>query len=291
MAGKESVFGNMPNLEVWLNMLLQRLFPAWYAVRYAREMKIGLIGELNPRSFLCHRWLSLPAIHASAADALENAGPLWHEAASLLRNVTRHKLHKRYLSIVNLLAIETCDVDQDYPSIVDFAEACCMDMVPESADDFSILLNRTFDEAKAPFPVAYREMDGRYYFKNNDDGKPLAALILACRDKGRDVKLNCEIEVEYCDEKTLEKLRSRYWFLLMPREAAYQLNYLIREAKLSCQIAEFEWRRSDLVFLVMKRNHPRIAQLAEVICKTRMPLCVIDWGRFLSSHQVPFRNR
>jgi hypothetical protein len=197
MAGKESVFGTMPNLEVWLNMLLQRLFPAWYAVRYAREMKMGLIGELNPRSFLCHRWLSLPAIHASAADALENAGPLWLEAASLLRKVTRHKLHKRYLSITNLLAIENCDVEQDYPSLVEFAEACCAEMVPDSADDFSILLNQTFDEKKAPFPVAYREIDGRYYFKNNDNGKPLAALILACRDKGRDVNLNCEIEVEY----------------------------------------------------------------------------------------------
>lgn len=291
MAGKISIGDNIPNLETWLNMLLQRLFPGWYAVRYAREMKISNLGELNPRSFLCHRWLSLPAIHASAADALENAGPLWQEAAGLLRKIIRHKMHKRYLSITNLLAIESCDSEQDYPHMLAFAEANCADHVPDSADDFSILLNQTFDEHNAPFPVAYREIDGRYYYKNKDDGKALGALLLACRDKGRDVKLNCEIEVESCNEKALESLRARYWVLLMPREAAYQLNYLIREAKLQCQIAEFEWRRSDLVFLVLKRNHVRIAQLAEAICRERTPLKVLDWGRFLSSHQVPFRNR
>ena len=97
--------------------------------------------------------------------------------------------------------------------------------------------------------------------------------------------------MESCNEKVLETLRARYWVLLMPREAAYQLNYLIREAKLQCQIAEFEWRRSDLVFLVLKRNHPRLNEIAEAICHSRMPLKVLDWGRFLSSHQVPFRNR
>lgn len=291
MAGKISLTNRIPNIETWLNMLLQRLFPAWYAVRYAREMKIGQLGELNPRSFLCHRWLSLPAIHASAAEALENAGPLWQEAATLLSKITRHKVHKRYLSITNLLAIESCDIDQDYPNMVAFAEALCSDKVPDSADDFSILLNQTFNEQNAPFAVAYRELDGRYYYKNQDDGTALGALLLACRDKGRDVKLNCEIEVESCNEKVLETLRARYWVLLMPREAAYQLNYLIREAKLQCQIAEFEWRRSDLVFLVLKRNHPRLNDIAEAICHSRMPLKVLDWGRFLSSHQVPFRNR
>ena len=52
-------FFNLVDLETWFNLLLQRLFPVWYCVRYVTEMPIEKLAEINPKSFLSHRWLSI----------------------------------------------------------------------------------------------------------------------------------------------------------------------------------------------------------------------------------------
>ena len=77
----------------------------------------------------------------------------------------------------------------------------------------------------------------------------------------------------------------------MKRESAYQIAYLVRASKIPCQLAEFEWRRSDLVFLVLKKTDYRTAQIVEALFHRHFPRGVIEWGRYLCTHTVPFRNR
>jgi len=287
---KKGGFG-IVDLETWFNVLLQRLFPVWYCVRYVTEMPMELVGEINPKSFLRHRWMSVSAVNQAAAASLAHAGDQWQDLASLLTKIHKVKVYKRYLSIRNVTGVESSVIDTEYNNVLEYAERECRDIPNHHAEHFDEMSHEVFGEKGRHYPFGYREWDGRYYFKNEEEPKQFAALLLHCRDKARDLTVKAEIEIEYADLRTVEIMRSRYWMLLMKRDSAYQLAYLIRAAKIPCQLAEFEWRRSDLVFLVLKKTDYRTAQIVEALVRRHFPRSVVEWGRYLCTHQVPFRNR
>jgi len=288
---KKSPGIGLMDIETWFNLFLQRLFPVWYCVRYVTEMPMEMIGDINPRSFLSHRWLSVAAVNQAAADSLVKAGDQWQDLATLLPKITKTKSYKRYLSIKNINAVETSTVDTDYANLFDYGQSESKDIPMSHAEHFDDMVHELFNEKGKHYPFVYREWDGRYYFRNTDEPKKLSALLMHCREKGRDLTVKAEIEIQYADLRTVEIMRSRYWMLLMKRDTAYQLAYLIRAAKIPCQLAEFEWRRSDLVFLVLKKTDYRTAQIVEALVRKHFPRSVIEWGRWLCTHQVPFRNR
>ncbi|MEY8205805.1 MAG: hypothetical protein RPR40_12145 [Bermanella sp.] len=279
------------DVETWFNLLLQRIFPVWYCVRYVTEMPMEILADINPKSYLAHRWLSLNDTHSAAANSLEQAGDEWQDCALLLQKIYKARTFKRYLSIRNITAVESCTTDNDYQDMLQYAETECKDIPTFHAEHFDQLSHELFGEQGKRYPFVYREWDGRYYYRNEGEPQQLGALLLHCREKGRDLSVKAEIEVQCADLRAVEILRSRYWLLLMKREAAYQIAYLVRSAKIPCQLAEFEWRRSDLVFLVLKKNDYRTAQIVDAIVRRHFPRSVIEWGRYLCTHQVPFRNR
>ncbi|MEH6345839.1 MAG: DUF6685 family protein [Bermanella sp.] len=289
-AKKNSIF-NLVDLETWFNLLLQRLFPVWYCVRYVTEMPIENLSEINPKSFLSHRWLSINDANQAAAASLDLAGEQWQDCASLLRKIYKTRTFKRYLSIRNVNAVESSTVDAEYKTLLDYAETECKDVPTFHAEHFDQMSHEIFGDPNKHYPFVYREWDGRYYFRNQDEPRTFAALLLHCREKGRDLTVRAEMEIQYADLRALEVLRSRYWLILMKREAAYQIAYLVRAAKIPCHLAEFEWRRSDLVFLVLKKTDYRTAQIVDAIVQRHFPKSAIEWGRYLCTHQVPFRNR
>jgi hypothetical protein len=285
---KKSAGMGIMGIETWLNLLLQRLFPVWYCERYVSEMSIEMIGELNPRSFLSHRWLSVAATNKAAAESLANSGDEWKDLVSLLPKVIKTKTFKRYLSIKNVMAVESSVVDLDYSNLLDYGEVEAKNIPNTDAEHFDDINRQLFNEKGKYYPFVYREWDGRYYYRNGEvEPKQFSALLLHCRDKKRDLSVRAEIEIQYADLRIVEIIRSRYWMLLMKRDAAYQISYLIRSAKIPCQLAEFEWRRTDLVFLVLKKT----AQIVESLTRKHFPRSVVEWGRWLCTHQVPFRNR
>ncbi len=288
---KKSPQFKLVDFETWFNLLLQRIFPVWYCVRYVTEMPMELVGEINPKSFLSHRWLSINDCHKAASASLEHAGDQWQDCAQLLLKIYKTRTFKRYLSIRNINAVESSTVDKDYSNLLEYAETECKDIPTFHAEHFDQLSNELFGEQGKSYPFVYREWDGRYYYPNEGEPQKFGALLLHCREKGRDLTVKAEIEIQYADLRAVEILRSRYWLLLMKREAAYQIAYLVRAAKIPCQLAEFEWRRSDLVFLVLKKTDYRTAQIVDAIVRRHFPRSVIEWGRYLCTHQVPFRNR
>jgi hypothetical protein len=279
------------DFETWFNLLLQRLFPVWYCVRYVSEMPMESLGEINPKSFLSHRWLSIHDSHKAASASLEHAGDQWQDCSQLLLKIYKTRTFNRYLSIRNITAVESSTSDNEYKNIVEYAEAECKDIQTFHAEHFDQLSQELFGEKGKQYPFVYRELDGRYYYRNEDEPKKLGALLRHCSEKGRDLSVKAEIEIQYVDLRAVEILRSRYWLLLMKREVAYQIAYLVRAAKIPCQLAEFEWRRSDLVFLVLKKTDYRTAQIVDAIVRRHFPRSVMEWGRYLCTHQVPFRNR
>ena len=290
IAKKNSIF-NLVDLETWFNLLLQRLFPVWYCVRYVTEMPIEKLSDINPKSFLSHRWLSINDSCQAAATSLDIAGEQWQDCATLLRKIYKTRTFKRYLSIRNVSAVESSTVDMEYKNLLEYAETECKDIPTFHAEHFDQISHELFGDASKHYPFVYREWDGRYYFRNEDEPRKFAALLLHCREKGRDLTVRADLEIQYADLRAVEVLRSRYWLILMKRDAAYQIAYLVRAAKIPCHLAEFEWRRSDLVFLVLKKTDYRTAQIVDAIVQRHFPKSAIEWGRYLCTHQIPYRNR
>lgn len=279
------------DIETWANLFLQKLFPVWYCVRYVTEMPMEMLGDINPRSFLAHRWLSVQATNLAAAESLEKAGSQWKDLSQLLKRIYKTKRYKRYLNMRNVTAVESSVIDYEYSDIVEYSENECKDIPKHHAEHFDLLSAEVFGDKTKHYPFAYREWDGRYYYSNTEEPRNFAALMQHCRDKGRDLTVKADIEIQHVDIRTVEIMRSRYWMLLLKRESAYQIAYLIRAAKIPCQLAEFEWRRSDLVFLVLKKTDYRTAQIVEAMFRRHFPRGVIEWGRYLCTHQFPFRTR
>lgn len=79
--------------------------------------------------------------------------------------------------------------------------------------------------------------------------------------------------------------------LLMKREFAYQLYQLLKQAKFDCEIAEFEWRRSDLVFFIARKNNPAQNEIVLNLLTQNDSTQIIDWAQFLSHSHFPFNNQ
>jgi len=279
-------------IETWFNLLLQRLFPVWYCIRFITESPMAFIGDINPKSHLGQRWLSVTKVCKSASESLLKGGDEWADCADLLAKIPKSRSLRRYISIRNLLAVEYCPDEGEYPTLLEYAENNSTDIPNSHAEHFEHLAHIAFPEDNKAYHVEYHEIDGRYFLYNGtQDPKELGALLLQCRDRQRDLNIKADIDIEFVDMRAVEILRSRYWLLIMKRDIAYQLAYLVRACDISCQLAEFERRRSDLVILVIKKNNAKAVRIVEALVRTHLPRSVVEWGRYLSKHQYPYRNR
>jgi hypothetical protein len=279
------------DIEQFLNLIFQRLFPRWYARQAAKEIQLPELGDINPGSFLSHRWLSLLSTHEAIAESLRSASPEWQPLCDQLTALLTETEYKRNLSITAIHGIQNSQCDDELPDLMSYAQQQCEDIPHETPEDFDQNIHQAFPDAERPFHVCYREWDGRYYLMNKEEPRYFGALRLQCASKHRDFNLPCIIHVEAVHNRTLDRIRAGYWLLLLKRESAYQLFQLMKNAKLPCEIAEFEWRRSDLVFFIARKNNPTINQVLLTLLGNHNSKQVIDWGRFLSRSRFPFHNK
>lgn len=290
MDQQENNAPRFPDFETLLNNLLQRLFPVWYAQQAAREAHLQPLGVLNPNSFLCHRWLSLHAIVKALSESLQAYGNDWQKLIELLEKLIHEQEYVRPLSITALDGLEQSSQEQDWPNLLSWAEHTGQNIPHDSEDDFNQALQLAFPPADSPHRVVYREWDGRYYWINSDDAAPLAAALLYAHQKQRTTNINARINVESVHGKVLDHIRADYWLLLLTRESAYPIYDLIARAELPAVLAEFEWRRPDLVFLVARKNSRKLNQVILNLMNNRSNQQILEFGRFLSKQSFPFRN-
>jgi len=278
------------DIEEFLNLIFQRLFPRWYARQAAKEIKLPDLGDINPPSFLSHRWLSLVSTHEAIIESLKGSES-WKPLCDHLSTLITEAEYKRNLSITAIHGIQSSQCDDELPDLISYAQQQSDDIPHESAEDFDNNIHHAFPDAERPFHVCYREWDGRYYLMNKSEPTYFGALRLQCASKHRDFSLQSVIHVESVHGRTLDRIRAGYWLLLLKRESAYQLFQLMKNAKLPCEIAEFEWRRSDLVFFIARKNNQTINQILLTLMGNHNSQQVIDWGRFLSRSRFPFQNK
>lgn len=279
------------DLEQFINLIAQKLFPRWYARQAMKEITLKDIGIINPESFLCHRWLSLISVHEAAADSLLNANARWHPLADLLKKSMLENEYPRKLSITAINGVKISQCEEDYKDLLSYGEEQASQIPQETDDDFNANLEGAFGAKTTTVHVCYREWDGRYYLINEEEPRHFAALLMQCKNKQRDHNQPCAIHVESIQGRILDRMRSGYWMLLMKRESAYQVYQLLKQAKLPCEIAEFEWRRSDLVFFIALKSNPALNQIILILLSNHNSKQIIDWGRFLNRANFPFHNK
>jgi hypothetical protein len=287
MNGSDSVF----DLEAFLNSLIQRLFPVWYATQAVKELPLGDMGSLNPNSFLSHRWLSLHSVVQAMQGSLENADPQWQELAKLLPKLIIENDYQRPLSVSAIQGVEYSSHEEELPSLLAYAEAFA-DKIPwEKTEQFEHNLAKAFPDADKPHRVIYREWDGRYYWVNKDEPNHLAAVLMHCHHKQRDARINAHINVESLHMPTLDAIRAKFWLLVMRRDDAYRVLDLLNQANMAVLPCEFEWRRSDLLVLVCRKNNHKLNTILLNLQNNRSSQQITDLGRYLSRHHHPFRNQ
>lgn len=279
------------DLEQFINLIAQRLFPRWYARHAVKEMELPTIEDINPKNYLCHRWLSLINVHQAAADSLITSPQQWHSLAELLKKLCSEHEYPRSLSISAIHGVKVSQCEEDYPDLLSYAEQQANQIPQETDNEFDRNITLAFPEKNKPFHVCYREFDGRYYYINEDEPRHFAALLMQCQKQQRSYSLSCTIHVESIQGRMLDRLRSGFWMLLMKREYAYQLFQLLKQAKFECEIAEFEWRRSDLVFFIARKNEQALNNILLNLLSHHNSTQIIDWGRFLSRSHFPFHNQ
>lgn len=279
------------DLEQFINLIAQKLFPRWYARHAMKEIKLNDIGTINPESFLCHRWLSIISVHEASADCLLNAHSRWHPLADLLKKAVVENEYSRKLSISAINGVKISQCEEDYKDLISYASQQASQIPHETEDDFNNNIQQAFGGPDITTHVCYREWDGRYYLINDEEPRSFAALLLQCQKKKKDHNLSCTIHVESVQGRILDRVRAGYWMLLMKRENAYQVYQLLKQAKLPCEIAEFEWRRSDLVFFIALKSNPTLNQIILILLSNHNSNQIMDWGRFLNRSNFPFHNK
>ena len=139
-------FNKMPSLpktteffarfESFLNAILRKFVPNWYAKAAAREIQLYPIGNLNPYSFLSHRWLSLPVVLESIKRSLSEQEDDWSKLVQILDKLVREQEYTRTLSILSIDGVEQCAHTQDYPSLLSYGEDNSKEIIVDSAEDF-----------------------------------------------------------------------------------------------------------------------------------------------------------
>ncbi len=275
------------DLEAWLNRLLQRLFPVWYATQAARELPLEAMGPLNPSSHLRQHWLSINDTLHAVQTSLADAGEDWQALHQLLGQLLVEQEVKRSWLITAIQGVDQGDNSQEWPSLLSYAESCCDSQEWQSNDDFERLVAQAFPTSEEPHRLVYREWDGRCYWLNQGHSDELALAQLHAAHKQRDKHIPALMLVEQLNQTVLEKLRQNYWMLLMTRRRAYQVLDLLLQADLPAVLAEFEPRRSDLVLLTAVKDNKSINKILFSLMHNRSTQQIIDFGRLVGRQHFP----
>jgi len=261
----------------------------WYASHAVKEIDIEAIGHLNPSSFLSHRWLSVSSVTEAMLNSLEDKNE-WKTLIEQLEQLVIEKEYDKRLDISVLNGFESSQYDDNWENIAEYSKNACADITKKSAKDFENNIKRAFSEDDQPYHVYYREWDGRYYYLNKREPIFIAAAMEQLR-QGHKFDLKCKLHVESLHMRSLDRMRNSFWILLMKRESAYLIYQLLSQANLPCQLAEFEWRRNDLCFLIAKKHNMKLNRILLNLLSTHSSKLILDWPKFLSQQNFPFRNR
>ena len=277
-------------LESYLNLIVLRLFPVWYTSQLARTMELKPLGSLNKLSFQSHKWLSLHSVLQGLSQSLP-MDPQWQVLNKTLSKLVSEVEYNRRIHIKGIHGVEHYLGEQDWPTLIAYAEDNSADIEITNAEEFEEMVNQTFTDDNKRHQFVFREWDGRCYWKNPEEPNKLAALLRYAHLNERDAEVQAKVRVESINSKALDRLRNSWWLLLLNREDALRIMALVEQTKMPIIMADFEWRRNDLAFLVARKDNRRINQIFLNLIDKRSTKEVLEFGSYLGRNYHPFQNQ
>lgn len=274
-------------LEDWVNSAIKKLFPVWYISQVVRGQELPAIGALNPPSFLSHRWLSLQSVVKNTQEALVKQEGDWQEFLRLIGQLVKEADYSRFVSLLEIKGVQHSQVSNDYISLVGYAQENSGGVEINNAEDFEEVFAQAFPSENKPFPMAYREWDGRYYYLNQDEPTLLAALQKYAYENKRDMTLQCKLKVESLAPKVLDKLQHDWWMIVLENSTAENLAKLMQDSGLAVALSDFSWHRDDISLLIASKKDKSINRIFLNLIDQRSVNVVSEFGSFLGRHHYP----
>lgn len=288
MNALDSTTSLLSKLEEWLNQWMLKLFPAWYLSQVAKSLELSPIGNLNPASFLAHRWLSLQSVSTTLAQSLESQEAHWQSLAKQLSKLMQEKEVSKSYHLMAISGVEQSQYSDDWPSLIAYAEhASDMPEPISSNDEFNSKITETFPEKNRPHRIVYREWDGRAYWLNNEEPTLLAQLQQYGHINQRDGQFYAKIHIESLNTAVLDKIRHNWWLLVFDKRSILPFVKMAETAGLPILLGNFEWRRDDLTVLVAPKNNKILNRILLNLIHNRSTQEVIELGSYISRHHYP----
>ena len=284
-------FSIFVKLEEWLNQLVLKLFPVWYISQAAADLDLQKLGRINPRSYLSSRWLNLRAVASALSNSLQEGGERFQSLESALNKLITEKELNRRFSIHQIHGVEQSAKEEDWTTLIAYAEAHPELLVDfEEVDQFIEALNQAFPEETRPHRFLYREWDGRAYWMNQESPDTLAGLQHHAHESRRDGNIFATITVEGINGKALDLIRDHWWMLLFERASIVPVYELMKNAGLPVVLGDFEWRRNDLAVLVAPKNNREVNQILLNLIHKRSAKEVIELGSYIGRQHFPLKS-
>ena len=281
----------MERFEIWVNRLLMRIAPAWYASQVIRSMPMPDFGTLNPADIRSEEWLSLTSQISHASEYLSQLPGGWQVLAGDLKKLVSGKVLQRHVSINRLNGIQGLKGKAlDFPSLRDWAMAQNDLGEPQSADEFDQAVFEFNASEHTPLPLRYREWDGRMYTSAADSLEEIGKLYRYALTHQCDISVRATLTLETVNAKKLEHLRSHYWWFIMHQRSALQIASLLNDCGYPAAAVSNLPGRPDMAYLFASKASRPLNRVILSLMTHNSSTSLMEFGRYLSRHRFSFRN-
>ena len=279
-------------IELWVNRLLMRIAPSWYASQVIRQISMPDYGTLNPSDVNSVEWLSLRRHLEHAAAQLEAAQQGWQSLGKDLQRLLVHKSLQRHVTLNRLNGVRGISVKSgEFLSLRDWAMAENDLAEFDNSDDFDQAIRDFNASEDSPLKLIYREWDGRMYTTALARLPEMGALIRYGNLHSREISVRATLLLESVNPKVLDHLRNQYWWFILHRRPAIQIASLLQDCGYpAIAIADLPGR-PDMAWLFTSKSNRNLNRVVLNLMTNHSSSGLTELGRYLSRHKYGFRNK
>lgn len=279
-------------VERWMNRLLMRMAPSWYASQVIRQISLPDYGTLNPADVNSAEWLSLRRHLEHAAEQLEASQQGWNPLAKDLQRLLVHKNLQRHVTLNRLNGVRGITVKSgEFLSLRDWAMAENDLKEFDNADDFDQAIRDFNASEDSPLKLMYREWDGRMYTTALARLAEIGTLMRYGSLHARDINIRASLILESINPKVLDHLRNQYWWFILHRRPAFQIAALLNDCGYPAIAVSDLPGRADMAWLFTTKTNRNLNRVVLNLMTSHSSSGLTELGRYLSRHKYGFRNK
>ena len=277
------------DVEGHVNVVVQKLFPLWYAVHAAEECKLPSLQDINPRLYATDRWFNVRELCSTLCFTLSSSCHDWSELMELLKVLVAVRLSERPIQLTHIHGVDTLENSGIWSSLMELGLSGRFAGISNNTnEDLAHNFAECFPPGQKVFNVSYREWDGRYALTTPVKLNYLTAIINQCLTQRIVQELPAEIKIYSVDRRALGIIAKRYWLVVLHRAAAKIFHELFQTAKVKSEICDYPSPRYDLAVLVTRKQQQSTNKVMRNLLRGRVPSEALELGEYLSRVSFPY---